>query len=331
VVDPAGQSPSPYLYADNNPVLYVDKDGKLFFVPILVGAAIGAAVSGVTYSVIAGERWTWQGFSRALGMGALGGALSGGIGAFGAGLGTNMAFGVLGNTAGYAATTAVFGGDLTWQGLVGATAGGLIAGSISGFQGVKGGAFKNIGAEILHSAGRGSIGGGVGGVVTNILSGKNPIEGFIRGAKYRAISGAVYAGLQIAAFGYAIQPDQEENARAIEALNRMENEMRLVGIGMGKYKPVYRSGGIWSMFTDRGIALGRNLVIPKSRLFGIRTDYTFIHETVHYYQQLYSGYASFLGRGMWEQWVLQGILGQKVYTTPGYQEWIANQLFNLYY
>ena len=43
-VDAAGQFASPFLYAGNNPVVYVDEDGRIaWFVPILIGAAINVA------------------------------------------------------------------------------------------------------------------------------------------------------------------------------------------------------------------------------------------------------------------------------------------------
>jgi RHS repeat-associated protein len=320
-IDPAEQGWSPFVYAGNNPVIMVDRDGKLFFVPILVGAAFGAISSGAMYSVMAGESWTWKGFGSAVGFGALSGAISGGIGQLGGPLATNIGYSIIGNGASYAATTAISGGDLTWGGLLGSVAGGIVGGTMPGFQGVKGGALANIGAELVDSTVKGAVTGAVSGGVGALIEGRSIGEGWVEGAKRGAIGGAVGAGLRIAAFGHAIKPDAVNNTKAIEALNNMEAEMKLVGNEMGKYKPIYRSGGAWGLFTDRGIAMGRNLVIPD------RKDYTFVHETIHYYQQLNYGFGRFLAKGMWEQWFLRG----DPYTTFGTQEWVADRLFELYY
>jgi RHS repeat-associated protein len=41
-VDPAGQNFSPFSYAGNNPVIFVDKDGRFFWlIPVAIGAIIG--------------------------------------------------------------------------------------------------------------------------------------------------------------------------------------------------------------------------------------------------------------------------------------------------
>lgn len=74
------QSFNRYSYCMNNPLVFVDKDGQLWFVPILVGAAIGAAFSAATYTamlVFTPMTWSSSGFWRSVGMGALGGALGG--------------------------------------------------------------------------------------------------------------------------------------------------------------------------------------------------------------------------------------------------------------
>ncbi len=41
--DPAGQDFSPYAFAGNAPVIRVDKDGKLWFIPVVL--ALGAAMN----------------------------------------------------------------------------------------------------------------------------------------------------------------------------------------------------------------------------------------------------------------------------------------------
>jgi RHS repeat-associated protein len=75
-MDPVGQGWSPFVYAGNNPVVIVDPDGQFaWFVPILIGAGIGAIGGGV-YAENHGGEW-WQG--------ALAGAVVGGAAGYFAG------------------------------------------------------------------------------------------------------------------------------------------------------------------------------------------------------------------------------------------------------
>ncbi|KAA0231259.1 RHS repeat-associated core domain-containing protein [candidate division KSB1 bacterium] len=69
-VDPAGQGWSPFVYAGNNPVIFVDADGRVaWFVPIIIGAALNVA----THAKQIDDVGDALGFA---GVGALGGALS---------------------------------------------------------------------------------------------------------------------------------------------------------------------------------------------------------------------------------------------------------------
>lgn len=85
--DPADQfeSISTYAYCANNPVSHIDPDGRALPV-IAVGALIGAGISALTYtaSVAFSEggfnNWNWGSFAKSVGVGAVSGALSSGIG-----------------------------------------------------------------------------------------------------------------------------------------------------------------------------------------------------------------------------------------------------------
>ena len=78
--DPAGQFANPYTYG-GDPVNFVDPNGEFAFVPILIGAAISALVSGVTaYANCSGKDGCgWEALKMA-GVGGAAGAAGGAIG-----------------------------------------------------------------------------------------------------------------------------------------------------------------------------------------------------------------------------------------------------------
>ena len=308
VPDPAGQYFSPYLYGGNNPLIGVDEDGRFFLVPILIGAAYGALTSSVIYSVTAGRAWTWKGFFSAAAFGAAAGAISGGIGSIGGPLSTNMAYNIVGEAASNAATAQLFGQDLTWGGFIGSLAGGAVGGSLPGFQGVKGNAFKKVGAELLDSAARGAITGGVNTLVRRTIDGpQGQNDNLLRGILRGAVGGTISAGVRIAAYGYAIPVSDLKPGiqRAIADLNSRH--------GVNGYNPVFRSGGLYSLLDpNNNITLGRNLLVHGN------TNH--VHEYVHYIQQLYHGFGSFYAGAIYEQWYLSSYLGINVYRYPGFLE-----------
>jgi RHS repeat-associated protein len=74
-----------YRYSINNPNTYIDPSGNLFFVPILVAAAIGAASGAVTDAAIQGvsiavglqDEFSWTSVGVSAGIGAVGGGVFG--------------------------------------------------------------------------------------------------------------------------------------------------------------------------------------------------------------------------------------------------------------
>ncbi|TAL67436.1 MAG: hypothetical protein EPN82_14595 [Bacteroidetes bacterium] len=99
-----------YVYVNNNPLSYVDPDGNFaWFLPIIIGAAIGGTIGGLTNPHSDGG--FWYGFAKGFTLGAVGGA----IGAGGAALGG--AFGISG----------IIPGGL-WGGGVGAVSSGVVGG-----------------------------------------------------------------------------------------------------------------------------------------------------------------------------------------------------------
>ncbi len=307
-VDPAGQGWSPFAYAGNNPVIMVDRDGKLFFVPFLVGAAIGGLWAGASYSIMAGEAWTLKGFGSAVGLGALGGGLSAGIGSLGTSGLTNIAYGILGQSASWAATTAASGGELTRSGLAGALAAGIVGGLMPGYTAQRGGWLANSAAEIMYGAGKGAVTSSVAALVsTRSLRSLN--SAIRQGARY----GAANSFATIALMGYAIEP------KGKSGLKKAEEHFSSIGYSMGRFEPVFRRGGLTGLIHGKimgfsGLAIGRNLLVYDDEAK------TYIHETMHYYQQLFQGWGAFYGRAAYEQWFMKG----DPYETKGTNEWFAD-------
>ena len=82
-VDPAAQVANPYLFCGNAPMMYVDKDGRIFWlIPAIIGAAISAATYTVSVALSPGgfDNWNWGGFFKSIGIGAVSGAVTSGIG-----------------------------------------------------------------------------------------------------------------------------------------------------------------------------------------------------------------------------------------------------------
>ncbi len=121
VLDPARQYFSPYVYAGNNPLVYVDPNGELaWFVPILVGAAVGGTAGGII-AHNNGQAW-WKGA-------IVGGFIGAGVGSFAAsvlgatGVGTASGWGTVTTALNSAnwnmATAALQGGDVWKAGIAG--------------------------------------------------------------------------------------------------------------------------------------------------------------------------------------------------------------------
>ncbi|RRN77243.1 sugar-binding protein, partial [Pseudoxanthomonas sp. SGD-10] len=88
-----------YGYVLNNPLIYVDPSGELFFIPALIviakaaiiGAGIGAAgyTASVAFSDGGFNNWNWGDFGKSAGIGAISGIATAGVGAvFGHATGT---------------------------------------------------------------------------------------------------------------------------------------------------------------------------------------------------------------------------------------------------
>lgn len=194
----------------------------------------------------------------------------------------------------------------------------LISRNTNDFQGVKGGALANIGAEVGYSAFKGGFVGGYSGLLSAAVDGRDPGEGFLNGIKNGAIGGAALAGVTISALGPAYVPDKKYG-------------------DFGDYAPVYRSGTFISRFLfgeSSGVAIGRNLVTHQYKedpiFYGQKysgshaNDFLRAHETAHYQQQIELGFALFCYRTLSQYFNLK-FNAQKIYGTPGTLEYNADQ------
>ena len=174
--DPAQQAFNPYLYAGNNPMMYVDPNGEWFFTAMLscfgpLGSMLGAAIDGgmTSAAINAGVQLAttgqinWQSVGNSFTSGALSAGMSFGVGEMmqhaTTGLGKTLAHGISGGVSSMAS-----GGNFG-SGFVGGAVGNM-AGEASR------------GVGLLENAGIAGLAGGV----TSMASGGDFANGFQSGA-----------------------------------------------------------------------------------------------------------------------------------------------------
>lgn len=221
-VDPSGQNFSPFSYAGNNPIIYIDKDGRFaWFIPLIVGFATGYVSHGIIQ-----HDWGWG----AIGSGLLGAAssfvgyqtaawmssLGQGIG-LSQGLSTVISSGIGGGASG-AFSNLVQGQNVGR---------GFLAGSLAG---TLGGVFS-LGAGDLSTTGqfisRTVSGGFVGGFVSDVMGG-NFIEGFANGALSSSVS---FWAAELTNYVY-----QNGREQAEELVNLTDKERQALEYSLEKYK-----------------------------------------------------------------------------------------------
>lgn len=171
-----------YSYCLNNPLKYTDPTGEIvWFVPVIIGAVIGAAsyTARVAFSPAGFNNWRWGSFVKSVGLGAFTGAFTAGIGS---------TFGAIGSY-GIAAEF----GRVALHGMVGGAVAGINGGNVG--SGFTSGAFSSLAGSLFMMYGGSLATSQVGTYSFSAFAGGTASElsggSFIEGAAF----GLMNAGL----------------------------------------------------------------------------------------------------------------------------------------
>ncbi len=249
-----------YSYVRNNPLIYTDPSGNFSWVPVIVGAVIGAAIGGTTAAI------TDNDVGIGVLTGAIGGALFGIAGELiqGLDIGSEVLRAVVhagaGGTAG-GINAAITDNDIG----LGIVVGGLAAG-VANYAGEYIPAFGNKDADYAAQlAGRSLIGGVVGGATAEIYGGKFG-QGFAYGAATAAFGFLFNEVVHTALENYKNkQQALMENAK--EALSALSNT-ELIALEDGRSFTFYKSNPISDFFIRNRVSF----IINNYPLFSAGTD-----------------------------------------------------------
>jgi RHS repeat-associated protein len=170
-VDPGRQFANGYQAMGNNPAMFIDPDGRFLWIPVAIGAALGA-LSGYSIAKAKGAQGFWEWFGY-IGGGAVIGGASAWAGAS-VGVGLNAAITNGGTTFTHVGLAAVAAGGAV-SGAVSGLGFGLLSGSNDLLRGTIIGATSGMigsGAGAMVTGGAGAlVGGFTGGVVSSSLQG----------------------------------------------------------------------------------------------------------------------------------------------------------------
>ena len=312
------QAMNRYGYCMNRPLCYVDKNGEFFFGVFLgpigallegvcYGAIIGAGTSAAIYTlstIVSGQKWDNGNFWKSVGMGAVGGAIGGGLGHIGGliSIGNSFGYNMLSNISNTIITNAIFGYDTEWSNILPIIGGAAVGSALPNFKGIKGSKFMNGLAEVGYNTLRGTATGLAAGTINAAI--KQDPNQIWQGMLGGAIGGMSRSIIMNMLFG---APYQVGNTYGVDGL--------------------YRSGGI-ADFIDKlikgaGITLGRNIHV-RSDLDADMLEHTKYHENYHIQQQNQIGWANFYGRTLYE-YMRYGVNGMtSVYGVEGTLEFDAD-------
>ncbi|MBJ7880435.1 RHS repeat-associated core domain-containing protein [Gelidibacter salicanalis] len=317
------QSYNRYGYVLNNPLLYTDASGELFFIPILIGMAygalVGAAISAAVYTISAAVtgNWNLSGFGTSILFGAIGGAISGGLSAAASIASTGVSSflqsatgNMLSEVASQVGTSAIMGDNITLSTIAGSAVSGFAGAGIGNWKGVKGSWLKNGIGELGFNTFKGTVRGAVAGAVGAGLDGDNIKNAIVNGAKNGAIGAFSQSALMIGTFGATYKPGTEQ----LKYANKMAD-----AFGLSTDKVAWRKGGAYQAIqslidNEREVTWGNSVAT-----FSNTDPDIFAHEFGHIIQARQQGWSTFQGRGIFEQI----FIGQSVYDRPGSNEYEA--------
>lgn len=317
-----------YSYCVNNPLKYVDKDGKsiLLFGGLLLGAYLGGSAVNGNFNPFKWKFNNWRtyagvfvggiagGLGASLGMNIAASATASGMGTIGTGVVSGLVAGAVSGSINGIGMTLVNGGnifDAYKNGMIGAATGGIcgaVAGGISAalgnFTGVQGSSFKNGILEFGHSSLKGFATGLANGAVMATMG--YGWDSMWNGAFIGVGISASLASLRILALGTTIIPDKSLYGDII------------------KEGFVYRRGSVF-MNAGEGVTIGKNVSVKYSSDIDFNRS-TLQHEMYHTVQIQRMGLLNFYLRTIWEYLRSFFTTGnwKNVYKTKGTLEYEAD-------
>ena len=298
--DPIVQAPdntqnfNRYSYCMNNPLKFTDPDGKIFWLfPILVGAAIGAVTSGVTYAISAAisGNWNSRAFWKSVGIGALSGAISSvlsfGWSAIGKGItsaigryGLRFSYSVISQTSSNIVSNILFDRDFHLRDILAIVGASALGAAVPGYKArSKYSDFKNSACEMLYHTGVGGATGLVQGGVRTAFDGDTR-------HLYQDMLGGMCSG-----FGSSL------------TINMLLGSPYAPEHSPGDLGTFRRGGLIMPLLKKNriaGITIGQNLCITDNEFQNYRTEW---HEYYHLIQQHdIGGWSSFYAQYFYE-WI----------------------------
>jgi hypothetical protein len=214
------------------------------------------------------------------------------------------------------------GDKITMGTILGSVAGGFVGAKIGNWSGAKGGWLKNAAGELGFNTLKGGVRGAVTGGVGAGVDGEDIGNGAINGAKNGALGAFSQSVSMIAVLGATYKPTRDQ----LQYANKMADNF-----GLSTNKVAWRKGGayqylqpLWSGGYSREVTWGRNVATFKGT-----SASTIGHEYGHIIQVNQQGWAAFQGTGIYEQFLDSFGLASP-YSTPGYNEYEAELLFQKY-
>ncbi|KQM19908.1 RHS repeat-associated core domain-containing protein [Chryseobacterium sp. Leaf201] len=311
------QNYNKYGYVLNNPLMYNDPNGEIFFlvaigIAAVYGAIIGAGVAVMTYVIKGLFTGNWSGFGKMVLGGAIAGAMSGALNGIGAAIFqptsavlNNGTWGFLSNMV----TQFVQDGKIDLSMVAASAIGAYIGNKLPNWKALGGKGFtgwiKNAVGELIHNSLSNGITGAVSSGFAAAFRGKNVWKGIKNGFEIGVYNGIGQSAFMIPVFGATTKLEGDY-------LETAENVARIENFDLSKVK--FRKGGLYQLIVNREVTWGSNIAINDETKVS-----TIAHELRHYVQNLAQGWGAFQARGIYEQF-LDSFLGVEVYNWIEYGE-----------